>query len=142
MKKSVLVTIALSASLFAGLGAASVQADASAWHKGTPSFLVGHKYRTSIKHGYHGMPTYQYLTSTKNSIDYIYSQADGYGGSHTGYKRSDHVYTVRYRAIDWYGTHKYHTYKISRLSATRIKVGKTHLVKFSKYPTWHGKTVR
>ncbi|MFC6253505.1 hypothetical protein ACFP1H_02660 [Secundilactobacillus hailunensis] len=142
MKKSILVTLTLSAGLIASIGVTSTTASAATWHSGTPSFLVGHKYRSSIHHGYQGIPTYQHLTATKHSIDYVYSQSDGYGGTHTGYQYNGKTYTVRYRAIDWSGNHKYHSYKITRLSSKHIKVNGQKMVKFSKYPTWHGKAVR
>ncbi len=135
-----LVLFVVATSLGGGTLLGINSAHAASWHKGTPSFLVGKKFRSKYRY-HHGMPVYVHLNSTKNTIDFIYSESDGYGGNHTAYKKSGSIYTVRYRAIDWQGTHKYHTYNIKHINSKYIKVDGLTMVRFYKYPKYNGYSI-
>lgn len=141
LKKSTIFRLLLVFGFAAALGLTSTTAFASSWHKGTPSFLIHKYYRTSIKHGYAGVPQFYYVYGTKKSFYYNASQADGSGGS-ASYKKSGSTYTIR--TTNAWGS-QYFT--IKKLSSTKFKVksGSGHyetMTRFYHFPKYKGSAVR
>lgn len=123
------------------LGLTSTTASASSWHKGTPSFLIHKYYRTAIKHGYAGVPQFNYVYGSKKSFTYKIAQADGSGGS-SSYKKAGSTYTIRTK--NYWGS-QYFT--IKKLTSTKFKVksGSGHyetMTRFYHFPKYKGSAVR
>ncbi|MCH5463056.1 hypothetical protein HC026_07990 [Lactobacillus sp. LC28-10] len=141
MKKSTIFRLLLVFGFAAALGLTSTTASASSWHKGTPSFLIHKYYRTSIKHGYAGVPQFNYVYGSKKSFIYKVAQADGSGGS-ASYKKSGSTYTIRTKNA-WGSQY----FTIKKLSSTKFKVktGSSRyetMTRFYHFPKYKGSAVR
>ncbi|HBF73743.1 MAG TPA: hypothetical protein DDW71_00585 [Lactobacillus sp.] len=111
MKKSILVSLALSAGLIAGIGATSTTANAASWHKGTPKALRGNYQER--EHGDFDV-FYQGWKITKNNL---YSFNSDYSNgkhaevmltwSHAKYKKIGKYYLVEGKLTPKKGFHDF-----------------------------------
>ncbi|MCH5463216.1 hypothetical protein HC026_11025 [Lactobacillus sp. LC28-10] len=111
MKKSILVSLALSAGLIAGVGATSTTASASSWHKGTPKALRGN-YQEILHGDFSGY--YQGWKITKNKVytfDTYYKNGEHADvkltWSHTKYKKIGKYYLVEGKLTPKKGFHDF-----------------------------------
>lgn len=104
---------------FGTIGFASITAQASKWHQGTPSFLVNHTYRVRIEKGNPQgiISPFNTLTSTRRTIKFV-SQQNGLSihkpkfiSSHSG-----KTYIIKGNA----GSAGQQTIKINRLNKHKV----------------------
>ena len=107
MRKSILVSLALTASLFAGVGATSTTANAASWHKGMPKALQG-TWKTKYSKAFG--------TSFKLKIGKNYAHAQGLD--------PDYLNNTHYRYLG------HHEYKVNGYEPIYSKKTRTHYYKW------------
>lgn len=111
MKKSILATLALSLGLVGCTIATTSSADAATWHKGTPSFLVGKKYRTKKLNAGWGHWGREKISATKTSFKVIWLQNSGTFHNARYTKHGKYYYVKSHEGL---------TLKIRRINSSKI----------------------
>ncbi|MCT2899023.1 hypothetical protein EFM54_08535 [Lentilactobacillus buchneri] len=123
-----------------GMSTLCLSTQASSWHTGTPSFLVGKTYRVRMapKKTFNIATVYNTLKGTRHSIKFT-SQQNGMGGTDTRYKesKSGKSYIIRAKPANFKEFPSYQYMKIVRKTKTKV-------IFYSGPAPWHkwGKTLK
>lgn len=94
MKKTVLATCLLSLGLLGGMVTAASDVSAAKWHKGTPSFLTGKKFRTKYME-VPGSKVHYVAISAKKNYFYWISPHNSAKFTKTYYKKNGKIYSLK-----------------------------------------------